>query len=307
MHYYLRTYDNFDYMDENEAWDSPKTYGTLEAAIDAAKRIVIKDLLWQLKPGMDSEALLQAWRDFGSDPAVMPPPVEGAPHFSAWEFAGLVAPILCGASDYRFTDVPTAYQQAIVFAARWHETQNQKVPGTELPYVVHLSNVAMEVMQAAAHTPGFDLLLAVQAALLHDVLEDTPCTFTEVEERFGLKVALAVLALTKPKQPQGQNQDSAAKHEQMEDSLSRIRYMPKEVWAVKLADRITNLQPPPPHWTKSKALAYRDEARLILETLGAGNEWLGKRLGEKIEAYGLLIDGREDDSSVEGKSLPDKV
>lgn len=36
--------------------------------------------------------------------------------------------------------------------------------------------------------------------------------------------------------------------EQMEDSLRHIRLRPKEIWAIKLADRITNLQPPPSHW-----------------------------------------------------------
>ena len=37
------------------------------------------------------------------------------------------------------------YQKAIKFAAAKHAEQNQTVPGTNLPYVVHLSNVAMEI------------------------------------------------------------------------------------------------------------------------------------------------------------------
>ena len=59
-----------------------------------------------------------------------------------------------------------------------------------------------------------------------------------------------------------------------------------EVWAVKLADRITNLQPPPPHWDNDRKIRYREEAGLILSELKDGNEFLAKRLEEKIEEYG---------------------
>ena len=71
----------------------------------------------------------------------------------------------------------------------------------------------------------------------------------------------------------------------MRDSLARIRQEPREVWMVKLADRISNLMPPPAHWTKQKCAAYQEEARLILETLGEASPLLARRLGEKIEAY----------------------
>jgi len=67
----------------------------------------------------------------------------------------------------------TLYQTAIKFATLKHVAINQKVPGTDLPYVVHLSNVAMEVMMANANTENFNVALAIQAALLHDTIEDT--------------------------------------------------------------------------------------------------------------------------------------
>jgi (p)ppGpp synthase/HD superfamily hydrolase len=37
--------------------------------------------------------------------------------------------------------------------------------------------------------------LAIQCALLHDVIEDTPTTCQEVEQQFGAAVAKGVLAL----------------------------------------------------------------------------------------------------------------
>ena len=42
----------------------------------------------------------------------------------------------------------------------------------------------------------------------------------------------------------------------MLDSLKRIKKMSHEVWAVKMADRITNLQPPPKGWSAKKKEHY---------------------------------------------------
>ena len=162
----------------------------------------------------------------------------------------------------------TLYQTAIKFATQKHVAINQKVPGTELPYVVHLSNVAMEVLMANANTENFNIAFAIQVALLHDTIEDADTTFSEVEENFGTEVANAVLALTK--------NESLPKEVQMMDSLNRIKKLPYEVWAVKMADRITNLQKPPIHWDDEKKKKYRAEAHVILEELKEGNVFLAE-------------------------------
>jgi (p)ppGpp synthase/HD superfamily hydrolase len=75
----------------------------------------------------------------------------------------------------------------------------------------------------------------------------------------------------------------------MEDSLRRIRQQPREVWRVKLADRITNLQPPPSYWTPEKRGKYRAEAVTILDALGEASPFLATRLRGKIEAYGEFL------------------
>jgi guanosine-3',5'-bis(diphosphate) 3'-pyrophosphohydrolase len=168
----------------------------------------------------------------------------------------------------------TAYQRAILFAARQH--QGQLIPGSELPYVVHLSNVAMEIL-TAEHPAGFDLVLALQLALLHDTLEDTAATYAQLAAEFGPAVAAGVQALTK--------HDALPKAEKMADSLARIRQQPREVWAVKLADRITNLQAPPAHWDAAKIGQYRREAQAILTALAGGHAHLAERLRGKIGEY----------------------
>ncbi|MEL6251676.1 MAG: HD domain-containing protein [Bacteroidota bacterium] len=168
------------------------------------------------------------------------------------------------------------YQKAMKFAGEKHA--QQKVPGSPANYLLHIANVSMEVLQAHAAKPDFDLELAVQAAILHDTIEDTDTTFEEVEEKFGEKVAKSVSALSKDKK-------LPSKKEQMEDSLKRLNASDKEAGIVKLADRITNLQGPPYHWSKEKATNYREEAKLILSSLKGKNEYLESRLAAKIEAY----------------------
>lgn len=71
----------------------------------------------------------------------------------------------------------------------------------------------------------------------------------------------------------------------MLDSLQRIRTQPKELWMVKLADRITNLQAPPASWTPARIAVNRAEAEIILSELGPASLLLARRLAQKLEAY----------------------
>lgn len=174
-------------------------------------------------------------------------------------------------------ELQAIYQKTIKFAARRHADQNQVIPGTNLPYVVHLSNVAMEIIIASYQTEQFNTEFAIQIALLHDILEDTNTTFDELTAIFNKEIALGVLALTK--------NSEIPKEKRMTDSLSRIKDLSKEVWAVKLADRITNLQIPPEHWNPEKIKEYHKEALQILDSLQGGNKYLEKRLSEKIKNY----------------------
>ncbi len=167
------------------------------------------------------------------------------------------------------------YIKAYRFAAHAH--QGQTITGTELPYVMHLSLVSMEIIAALYVEKGHDENLAVQCALLHDVIEDTEIAYRQVEKEFGRAVADGVLALSKD--------ETIEKDLQMADSLRRIKQQPGEVWMVKLADRITNLQPPPAHWKQSKIVRYREEAIEIHNALGEASPLLSARLWEKISEY----------------------
>ena len=176
------------------------------------------------------------------------------------------------------------YVKAYKFAATAHK--DQRVPGTELPYIMHISFVAMEVIAAMQMHSDLNGNLLVQCALLHDTLEDTDTNYDQLVDKFGNSVADGVAALTKD--PSISADISTKEHRkklQMADSLKRILEQPREIWMVKMADRITNLQQPPGHWTQGKIRRYREEAVEIYEALRDGSQYLSNRLKEKIKGY----------------------
>lgn len=177
---------------------------------------------------------------------------------------------------------PEAYLRALHFAAERHA--GQVMTGANLPYLVHLTSVAAEVMRGIAIEQVESPDLAVSCALLHDVVEDTKTTLEEVVVAFGPDIAHGVAALSK-------NPD-LSKDSQLDDSLERIRRCPREVWLVKLADRITNLQPPPKSWDGPKRRQYQADARKIHEALAPAHDVLARRLAEMIEAYSGYLDPR---------------
>ncbi|MBD2596154.1 bifunctional (p)ppGpp synthetase/guanosine-3',5'-bis(diphosphate) 3'-pyrophosphohydrolase [Nostoc spongiaeforme FACHB-130] len=172
-----------------------------------------------------------------------------------------------------------SYIKAYKFAAIAHH--NQTIPGSEMPYIMHLSFVSMELIAALNVEKVANPDLAIQCAVLHDTIEDTGITFEQIKVEFGEAVAKGVLALTKD--------NSLAKHLQMADSLRRIKQQPPEVWMVKLADRISNLQAPPHYWSQEKIIKYREEAIEIYEALKDASPFLATRLASKIEDYKAYI------------------
>lgn len=165
------------------------------------------------------------------------------------------------------------FKRTLDFAAKAHG--EQKILGSGAPYVVHVVKVASEILNVADGT--FDVDFAMQCALLHDCMEDAGVSFVQLQQAFSLKVAEGVHALTKD--------EKVPRIDRMNDALARIRLQPREVWMVKLADRITNLEPAPPQWSAEKLREYRAEAHVIHDALHEAHDGLAARLTEKIGAY----------------------
>lgn len=120
--------------------------------------------------------------------------------------------------------------EAVMFALRFHG--DQKRP-TGAPYVEHLLE-ALEVLVRGAGVTDPDVLCA---AVLHDVVEDTPCTVAGVRASFGDRIADIVTWLTKP-----EAEDGADKKAVKETYLKRLADAPDDAILVKLADRASNVQ-----------------------------------------------------------------
>lgn len=173
------------------------------------------------------------------------------------------------------------YIKVLEYASKAHS--EQKTP-KGLPYVVHITSVAMEVINACEKSKLDEEKsnLAISCALLHDVIEDTELTYDNLYVDFSEAIANGVEALTKDKTLE-------SKQEQMKKSIEMLLEQPYEVQMVKLADRITNLSTPPEHWDNDKKRAYLKEASFIYSCLKNSNIYLSKRLEEKIENYKKYI------------------
>jgi (p)ppGpp synthase/HD superfamily hydrolase len=123
-----------------------------------------------------------------------------------------------------------AVASAVEFAVRYHGDQTRP---TGAPYVEHLLE-ALEVLVRGAGVTDPDIL---QAAVLHDVVEDTPCTIDDVRRAFGGRVAELVAWVTKPAPEEGSDRRAAK-----EAYLGHLRDAPDDAVTVKLADRASNVQ-----------------------------------------------------------------
>jgi (p)ppGpp synthase/HD superfamily hydrolase len=166
------------------------------------------------------------------------------------------------------------YVATLRFTATRH--LGQVVTDSQLPYIVHVTSVAAEVIAAIAVEPVDDPDLAIGCALLHDTIEDTATTYAEVAAAFGIAVADGASAVQGSGARQGRRDGrQPAPHRA---PAARVRM-------VKLADRITNLAPPPAKWTTDRRRSYRDEAIAIHAALGDASPLLAERLLGRIDAY----------------------
>lgn len=123
-----------------------------------------------------------------------------------------------------------AVAKAVEFAIRYHGDQRRP---TGAPYLEHLLE-ALEILVRGAGVTDPEVLCA---AVLHDVVEDTPCTADDVRAEFGDRVADTVGWVTKPEPEDGADRKAAK-----ETYLKGLQNAPDDAVLVKLADRASNVQ-----------------------------------------------------------------
>jgi len=120
--------------------------------------------------------------------------------------------------------------KAIQFAAEKHKGQERRCSG--LPYVTHPIIVSQLIAKYKNGSKKLDELQC--AGLLHDVLEDTDCTYSELEREFGPLVASIVVELTSD--PVAIKQ--LGKNEYLKQKMIK---MSKYAFIIKLIDRLSNV------------------------------------------------------------------
>jgi (p)ppGpp synthase/HD superfamily hydrolase len=143
-------------------------------------------------------------------------------------------------------DTVVVLAKAYAFAEERHAGQTR--PAGE-PYPWHL----LEALEIAVDSGATDADV-LTAALLHDVVEDTPCTLAEVRAAFGPRTAELVDWVTKPDAAEGE--DPA---EVRAGYLARFASAPADVLTVKLSDRYSNVQRLDTHPRPAKQASYYAE------------------------------------------------
>jgi GTP pyrophosphokinase len=115
-----------------------------------------------------------------------------------------------------------------------YQAHDGVVRKTGEPYIIHPVSVACILAELHMDTP------TILAALLHDVVEDTPITAGDIKDKFGRQVAELVDGVTKLDKIEFQSASQA----QAENFRKMLLAMSQDVRVilVKLADRLHNMQ-----------------------------------------------------------------
>ena len=172
-------------------------------------------------------------------------------------------------------DKPTGRFQnlhkAVAMATLWHTGQDRKY--SEVPYIVH----PLRVMSIVRSVSEDESMLC--AAVLHDVVEDTPITSEEIHTEFGARVGELVDWLTDSSTPADGNRKA-----RKQIDLLHTAAAPADAQTIKLADIIDNTKSitrDDPHF----AIVYMAEKERLLEALINGHPALLDQAKRMLKHY----------------------
>ncbi|KAK2107513.1 Guanosine-3',5'-bis(diphosphate) 3'-pyrophosphohydrolase MESH1 [Saguinus oedipus] len=170
--------------------------------------------------------------------------------------------------------------EAADFAARKHRQQRRKDPeGT--PYINHPIGVA----RILTHEAGITDIAVLQAALLHDTVEDTDTTLDEVELHFGAQVRCLVEEVTDDK--------TLPKLERKRLQVEQAPHSSPGAKLVKLADKLYNLRDlnrcTPEGWSEHRVQEYFEWAAQVVKGLQGTNQQLEEALKRLFQERGLTL------------------
>jgi guanosine-3',5'-bis(diphosphate) 3'-pyrophosphohydrolase len=172
---------------------------------------------------------------------------------------------------------------ALKFAAHKHRRQRRK-DSEATPYINHPIAVAELLSRVGAITD----LPTLQAAILHDTIEDTETSPEELEENFGQKVRLIVQELTDNK--------SLPKQERKRLQVEHAPNLSAHAKLIKLADKICNVSEfsvtQPADWPLERKLEYLDWAETVVAGCRNCNQSLERHFDAVLKQSRTLLESK---------------
>jgi (p)ppGpp synthase/HD superfamily hydrolase len=145
-------------------------------------------------------------------------------------------------------------ESAESFAKDKHRNQKYETK----PYYTHLESVVDTLKNIGVNDD--DVLCA---AWLHDAIEDTDTTFDDIEQRFGSKVAVMVLSISKDSR--------LPKKEKERQYVEQLKNAPLQAQLIKLCDISSNLKElKNSSWSKTKKSKYVKKKLYNLNVIKSG-------------------------------------
>ena len=162
---------------------------------------------------------------------------------------------------------------ALALAAERHRDHRRK-GSDKAPYVNHLIAVA-EILLSTGAVDDADV---INAAVLHDILEDTDTTAEELGQRFGARVRAIVEEVSDDK--------TLLKEERKRLQIEHAPHISHEAKLVKLADKISNVGDiglfPPDGWSNERRIEYISWAEAVVAGLRGTNAALENRFDDAL-------------------------
>src|SRR5262245_33891195 len=172
---------------------------------------------------------------------------------------------------------------AIKFSADKHRNQRRKGADAS-PYINHPIDVA-DILWRIGSVRDIDTIVA---AILHDTLEDTDTTPSEIAVLFGKDVLALVEEVTDDK--------SLPKEERKRLQVVNAPHKSTSAKLIKLADKISNINDirnsPPAEWSIERRLNYLDWANKVVLGLRGVNPMLEEYFDEAISQTKRRLEDR---------------
>ncbi|XP_017773357.1 PREDICTED: guanosine-3',5'-bis(diphosphate) 3'-pyrophosphohydrolase MESH1 [Nicrophorus vespilloides] len=170
--------------------------------------------------------------------------------------------------------------KCVDFAAVKHKDQRRK-DAEKTPYINHPIGVAKILTEEA----GIWDPVVIQAAILHDTVEDTDTSLDEIESIFGVEVRNVVAEVTDDK--------SLSKMQRKELQVMNAQSSSKEAKLVKLADKLYNLRDlkrcTPEGWDEVRVREYFEWSGRVVRKLRGTNAAMEDKLCE-ILGFTILLE-----------------